>query len=201
MKLINSKLIGVSLIGLSLLIGCASVPDIYTDQDPSQDFSSYKSFAWAHGEPAAVAGDYTISPLVLSRINTAIKNSLLAKGYRFNEELATADFAVAYTVGARDKIRVNSYPSSFYGYYDSWSWGYPYYPGPAYAAPVTETRTSTIIQGELAIDVYDVKTKRPVWHGRASQRITKKSEQEQQAAIDNVVVSILKSFGSAPVAE
>jgi len=109
------------------------------------------------------------------------------------EDEASADFSVFYTVGASDKLTIKNYPAVYYNNYDNWGWGYNYYAGNRYGSmsnrydpflrssfygggssyrPArTETRTS--IEGSISIDVFDVKSKRPVWHGSASKKLQK----------------------------
>jgi hypothetical protein len=49
---------------------------------------------------------------------------LEAKGFDSAATREAADFAVSFTVGARDMIRVDDYPQFFRGV---WRWGPPYY--------------------------------------------------------------------------
>ena len=96
----------------------------------------------------------------------------------------------SFTVGARDEIRVDSYPSMGMGYsagYPShWRWGASYY------CCATETEVRQYTTGMLAVDVFDVAEKRPVWHGVATKTITdadrKRQEETIQAAVDAIVV-------------
>ncbi len=189
----NRTMVGIA--GLLLVTACASSPDIYVDQDPKQDFSQYKSYAWAKNPPMATDGTYKISPFAEQHISAAIQQSLAAKGYRYTENLSSADFAVAYTLGARDKIETEAMPDPFYGSYGGWGWGYPYYPmGPAYMEPQYSTYTTT--QGTLAIDVYDVSRKQPVWHGVAQKNISQKELTEGAKDIQPVVDSVFEKFPS-----
>ncbi len=71
-----------------------------------------------------------------------------------------ADFVVAYTVGTREKIVSTSYPTTYQG-----DWGWHLY-GRYYYQTEVEHRTYT--EGTLGIDIFDGKSKEPVWHGWAS---------------------------------
>ena len=59
----------------------------------------------------------------------AVEGVLTTRGYRKVEDPETADFALSFTVGSREEIKVNSYPATYagYGYGGGWGWGGPYY--------------------------------------------------------------------------
>ena len=56
-----------------------------------------------------------VSPLLEGRIMSAIQRELQAKGYDYVEGAEYADFAIAFTVGSREKIRVDTYPTYYRG--------------------------------------------------------------------------------------
>ena len=129
------------------------------------------------------------NPLLQPRIMRAVEQSLTAKGFRQVEKPASADFVVSFTVGSREKVRVDSYPTMSMGY----STGYPghWRWGAAYHCCASDTRVREYTKGILAIDVFDVKERRPVWHGVASKTISEfdreNVEQTVKAAVDAVL--------------
>ena len=154
------------------LMACTSSPKISSDFDASQDFSAYRTFAWISDDPMLVTGSQGPSPLVAERIKNAIAGSLASKGFRQIEERAQADFVVQYSVGARSRIDQRQVEvMDFYG--PHWGWGHQYYGG-LYAPGTrrTETITEDYLEGTLAIDVFDVQRRSPVWHGSASKRLS-----------------------------
>ena len=79
----------------------------------------------------------------------------------------------------------------FYG--PHWRWGYDYY-GVAYPRgfPRTEVTTRNYAEGSLAIDIFDVASKSPVWHGSASKRLTRselrgQSEESTRSAVQTIL--------------
>ena len=102
------------------------------------------------------------SPLASGRIQRAVAKALAAKGFGSVSDVGSADFLVGFTLGARDKVRVdtNRYPVGFRGPY---RWGLAYYQD-------VDVRQYT--QGRLAIDVFDAKLQRPVWHGYATKNLS-----------------------------
>ena len=88
------------------LVACTSSPRVYTDFDPQQDFSNYKTYGWTSAEPVIINSDTPVSPLVVDRLKQAVKNTMQQKGYTFVEQRDNADISITLTVGARDKIEV-----------------------------------------------------------------------------------------------
>ena len=172
------------------LSGCATGFKAMYDHDASHDFAGYQEFAWIADNPMKVGqGVTTVNPLLEPRIMAAMESALEAKGFRKVDAPRDADFVLSFTIGARDKVRVDSYPSMTVGYsagYPShWRWG------AAYHCCASDTRVREYTQGILAVDVFDVAEKRPVWHGVASKNISesdrKKLDETIRAAVDAIV--------------
>jgi len=192
------KFLAISLLSSLLLIGCASTGEFYIDQDPEQDFSGYRTFAWISAKPMTAVGDHTVSPLAERRIMDAIVSTLSGKGYDFVEDPAAADFAVSFTVGARDKVKSVTHLQSTpafdpWLYRNSWRWGRGYYD--YYFPQVQEVTTQrNYTEGTLAIDLFDVKRKSPVWHGIGNKNLSKKELNSGTDGIDEAVQTLLGSF-------
>ena len=178
----------VAILGLfASLVGCASGFDATFDSDPGQDFSAYEKFTWITANPMIRgSGAVSVNPLLEKRIMTALKDQLTAKGFQYVESSDSADFTVAFTVGARDRIRVSSYPSAYAGRRGAWGWGGGYYGTQVDARQYTE--------GVLAVDVFDVVNKSPVWHGVASKSITESDRANALETIGAAVAAVLAGF-------
>lgn len=182
-----------ALAALAMVVGgCASGFKATYDHDAAQDFSGYQSFAWIGEHPMKVAATVGIpNPLLEPRIMTAISDALIAKGYKNVDEAESADFVVSFTVGSRDEIKVDSYPTmggSYGGYPGHWGWGGGYY---GYA---TETTVRQYTKGMLAVDIFDVMDRRPVWHGVATKSISESDREDAKATIKAAVDAVLAGF-------
>ncbi|WOE75340.1 DUF4136 domain-containing protein [Alterisphingorhabdus coralli] len=180
------------------LSGCATTANITTDSDPAQDFSAYRTFGWAGENPFSPLGDYPVSPLAQQQIANGIKSTLEARGYSFVADSSKADFAVSYSVGARDKTRVSEVPVAdpYYRYYGtraSWRWGRGYFPA-YYPSMATETVVNNYTEGTLSIDIFDVSRRAPVWHGVGTKRITTGDSEGNAQAVQQGVRDILAEF-------
>jgi len=178
-----------------VLGGCATGFEATYDHDPANDFAAYKTFAWVSEHPMKVGAVERIpSPLLESQIMVTVESALGAKGYKLISDLDSADFALSFTIGSRAEIKVDSYPSmsagyAGYGYPRRWGgWGGAYY---GYG---TETTVRQYTEGMLAIDVFDVAERRPVWHGVASKKISDSDRKDAGATVQAAVDAILAGF-------
>lgn len=158
-----------------LLAGCSSSPKISSRSDfnPAYFVGAWSTFTWV-GETANATGqasDPSISPLVHKRIQDSIGTALFAKGYRYVADKNAADFAVGYSVGMRDKVDIQTWPSSYYRGYYGRGWGRSYY---GYGT-TTEVTARSYTEGVLAIDIFAVKTSEPAWHGWSSRKVNSKT--------------------------
>jgi hypothetical protein len=178
-----------------VLGGCATGFEATYDHDPANDFAAYKTFAWVSEHPMKVGAVERIpSPLLESQIMVTVESALGAKGYKLISDLDSADFALSFTIGSRAEIKVDSYPSmsvgyAGYGYPGRWgAWGGSYY---GYGS---ETSVRQYTEGMLAIDVFDVEERRPVWHGVASKKISDSDRKDAGATVQAAVDAILAGF-------
>jgi len=162
--------------------GCAGVR-ARSDFDPHARFDTYHSFAWLGEEPGTLSretGSEAVDPLLARRIHETIEMQLEARGYTKVDDLAAADFVVSYSVGSREKIKVQSGPTLGGPYYGYGGW---------YSSSVTAT---SYTEGTLSIDVFDGRSHLAVWHGWASKRIDQAAD--RAALVDEVVGAILAKF-------
>lgn len=168
--------------------GCSSNPPVI-DYDRSVNFSGYKTFAFISDHPLMRAeGSPPGSPLLEGRLMSITEDALSAKGFSRVADAETADFAIGFTVGARDKIKVNSYPEPYRPYYGGWGWGGGYYGGGS------NVDVQQYVEGTLAFDIYDVSEHKPAWHGVATKRITDSMRRNPNESLTEIVNAILAGF-------
>ncbi len=187
------KLLSIVIL-LAFMAGCATnSAKVNFDQNTEIDTKNYKTFAWlTKGKIMAPAIDF--NPVMKERVDDSIEQAFIAKGYQLIEDPEQADFTISYTVGNRDKIKVNSYPAT---YNSGFGWGRGYYGARGYYGSMsmgTETSVRQYTEGKLAIDVYDVKTRQPVWHGWATKRLTSEDKQSPSASLNETVIQVVNQF-------
>jgi len=157
-----------------LMASCTATPQISFDADPQANFAHFRTYSWAY-----TAAPQGTNPLLSQRVRTSIDNALAARGFT---QADPGDFAVGFTLGARNRVEVSSLGT--YGpYFRPWGgWG----------GGFNQVDVRNITDGTLTIDIYDAASKAPVWHGRATQQVT--TDQISQEKVDSVVTAVLANF-------
>ncbi len=185
----------VAILAMSIaLASCATTGRITSDSDPSQNFSAYKTFAWAGEKPMITSGDRVIPGLIQSQVSQAIKSDLSSRGYRFTDDLTDADFAVSFTIGTREGIRTSQVPDYFWQNRMDWGWGSYYFPRRRPLTTPIRTVLRDYTEGTLSVDIYDVKRKSPVWHGKGTKTLGRKELSGEQNTAAQDVRLILAGF-------
>jgi Domain of unknown function (DUF4136) len=166
--------------------GCDSI-QTRSDYDQRIDFSNYRTFSWISEHPMLDAAP-SVSPLTEGRIQLAIIDAMKDKGITFVPDAKQADFVVGFTVGSRQKLRVDTttYPVGYRG---------PFMWGPGYYQDV-DVREYT--EGRLSIDIFDAKLHQPVWHGYGTKSISGSDQNNPAPLIQKAVAAILKPFPPGP---
>jgi hypothetical protein len=173
----------LALLAALVLAGCSTLR-VGSDFDHAAEFSGYHSFTWMEREHHG-----SNNPLVVQRAHDAIGAELIQKGFVGAATPDRADFVVDFTIGARDRMDVNTYPSPYVGY--GW-WGTPGWWGGPYWGDQVDVRQYK--EGTLSIDVFDARTHRPVWHGWAKKELTRSDIENSEAPIRAAVASVLQNF-------
>lgn len=172
-----------------LLTACSTTPT--TTYDDTTNFTPPKTFAWISEHPLKTGdGKQPVNPFLEQYLMEATRSGLKEKGYQFVDSASQADFSVAFSIGMRDKIRVDSYPGYVgvgrRGFAGGGYWGAGWGVGGTTAESYTE--------GQLSIDLFDEKTKKPVWHGSYSRRVTESDKKKLQDSVNQLVAKILSEF-------
>ena len=196
MKILKS---GVALLAAAFIVGCATGFEATYDSDPAHDFSVYEKYAWVSDNPMKVGPTSRITnPMLQSRIMISIEDALEAKGYTMAKDVASADFVLSFTIGSREEINVDSSPSMGMGvgYGSGYGYGYPRHGGwgGAYYGVSTDTTVRQYTEGMLALDVFDVASHDPVWHGVATKRIHDSDREDAAGTVKSAVDAILMNF-------
>jgi Domain of unknown function (DUF4136) len=176
----------------TLGMGACSSIAVKTDtaHDTSLGICHTYAFAQEHvanGEqPAAYA-----NPLNAERLKIAIQANLAARGVQ-PADSATADCMIGYAMGTRQV---------FDDYYGGWGLGYGYgWRGAGYGWGGYD---SGWVQNEtrIAVDVFDNKSHKPIWHASASQNVYELSGPKAVEKINAATAAIFEHFPtSAPTA-
>ncbi len=196
MKLLKAHgRIAVLLLAASTTIaGCTETPEVTVDYDRDVDFSAYSSFAWAGDEASEVIGDLPVSNEVLEEIKSAINSELIAKGYSQSLSLSDSDFAVSFTVGATTAIEPHIVSGFFADSESSWQWGREYFEHGEIGQTGTRVQYKAETTGELAVIVFDVKERRPVWRSMGAKVLSNRELTGEATTIAVDVERLIQNF-------
>ena len=169
-----------------LALGACATLRVGSDYDHAASFAGYHTFAWMppHTKPYESS-----NPLVVQRAHDAIQAELTAKGYRLVSDPAEADFVVDFTIGARERTDIYSYPAPYGG---PWYWAGPYWWGAPYWG--SEVNVYRYREGTISVDIFDGRTHRPVWHGWSRKELTRSDIEHSSSSIRAAVDAILTRF-------
>ena len=171
----------VLLVGfLMVAAGCAGLT-VQHDYDPGADFSDYRTFSWISDRPVLIINPQMNNPMVQQQIPRIVRESLEARGYRFEKDREKADFVLSFTLGSRQGLTVNHYPGPY-----SRTWQMQ-------QSPVYDEVKDYADSG-LAIDIFDVGTRKPVWHGTGSKNVTGRDQADIEALVRQIVNAVLAKF-------
>jgi hypothetical protein len=170
--------------------GCAHLR-VETDYDTDLDFSQFRSFSWLEPpvtvEPSESPVDELVDPfekntLLDKRVRQAVERELLARGYGLAPD-GRSEFELQYHVLLKDRTKIRSYSSGYYGYRH-----YPY----GYGGTLGGVSSYDYKEGTLIIDVIDARTRRLAWRGWAVGATRKGYYTEEK--VSEAVAAILKHF-------
>jgi hypothetical protein len=170
---------GFAVVACLALAACTNTPHINTDFDPAVSFDQYRTYSWVY-----TAVPQNMDPVLFQKVRASIDRSLQTRGFTPG---APGDFAVAFTLGRRDRVEITDFGS--YGPYYGYGWGPHYH----------DIDVRQITSGSLVIDIYDTHTRKPIWHAIATKDVT--PDHIDQAAIDSGVDAVLAKFPPAPGAK
>jgi len=169
---------------LSVAVGCATAPNTLSNVDPTVDFGQYRTFGFF--DPLAT-DEEGYESLLSNFLKVSMAQQLASRGLEFAEN---PDLRINFYVNTTEKVTSRTVPSPM-GYY-GWRDPFFYDPWPAY--PAYETRIDQFTEGTLNIDVVDAKTKKLVWEGMASGRVTDTAIRQLEKTIDDAVAAIMEGF-------
>ncbi len=173
----------------TILVGACATISTGSHYDEHHNFVGYHTFSWIAANPYVKAIDEEpakVNPLTQLKIERALRAELESRGYVFVDDKEVADFVLGYTVGTRQKVNIESYPSMYRGY-----WGWHSYNDVYFSH---EYREYSYDQGTLGVDVFDGKSHQPVWHGWATKTVTASDREDPSQTIIKAVALIFDKF-------
>ena len=151
---------------VAALGACTALP-VRTDINPAMSVASCHNYTFADehvantDQPSAFG-----NPLNAERLRQAIETNMAARGLQKAADRQSAECVVGYAMGTRQVF------DDFYGNFGiGWGWGggwgrRGWGGGLAYDGPYVRDET------RISIDLFDAKTRVPIWHASVSQSVS-----------------------------
>jgi len=171
-----------------LTASCASGLEVRSDEDPSANFSQYRTYDFF--DPMGIEGGYN-SAIFGELFREAITREMSARGYRIGDN---PDLLVNVTVRTDDKVSMRAYSSPYM------SGGYYSRPGGAhYGSAVgvgvgVGTRATKTTEASVFIDLVDSDKQRVSWQGVAVVDVNDKVAQQLRDAVFTAVNVVFKQY-------
>ncbi len=182
-----------------ILVGCSGSP-YKTDFDSQQgaDFSKYSTFTWRTPVLEYVEPQLR-NPLMEGRLKESAKRAMESAGFRYVENTAEADLAIAFAVGERERITIDRFPDHYH-HPSRFSFGFGYSHGGHHGLGVGISTSSQIDQyteSMLAMDFYETASQNPVGHavGRWAQR--NREPEERLELLNNLMTDLVAKIAPA----
>jgi len=196
-RMINRSLIAAVAGVLAFSLSACNTVAVRTDsaKDMSASICHTYAFAMEHvanaDQPAAYA-----NPLNAERLRVSIQSNMAARGIQLVDR-ASADCVVGYAMGSRQVF------DGYYGGYYGAGWGgrgfrhgFGFGAGWGYDGPWVENET------RIAVDLFDAKSHKPIWHASASQNVYELSGPQAVQKIDLATAAIFSKWPvGTPVAK
>jgi hypothetical protein len=171
-----------------LLVGCAPSVKVRSDADPGVNMSQYQTYDFF--SQLGVEGD-SYSNLVGRHFRDAISSQMDVRGY---SKSGTPQLQINVSIGAEEKVRVNTYqdPYLYGGYYGGRGYGYM---GSPWGYPTTtRTTVSQYTEANVYIDMVDASEHKLVWQGVATFTLTDKMQEQLRETVYNTVDKVFAKY-------
>ena len=172
------------------LVACASL-HVTSDVNRAMVGSvQCHTFAWA----GTFKGDSTLRDSIANPVNEArLRNAITANLANVGVRPVAGDNAdclIGYGIGSKTSIE-GAYPAG-------WGWGLGYGPGWGWRGGMGGywgwDEPYVYHEGIIAVDLYDGKSKQPVWHASVNQNLRGVTGEDAEKKIDKAVAALFTKF-------
>ncbi len=172
-----------------LMTACAPSVKVRSDAVPDVNLAQFQTYDFF--SQLGIEGD-NYSNLLGQHFRDAISREMNSRGFAVSD---TPQLQINVSIGAEEKVRVNTYqePYLYGGYYGMRGFGM--YGNPwGYAGGTTRTTVSQYTEANVYIDVVDASEHRLLWQGVATFTLTDKMQSQMRETVNNTVQKIFSQF-------
>lgn len=174
---------------LGLLSACG--PFVRSDYDPKSNLANYHTYSWQQppaGERRSRERAFD-NPINEKRLRDGVAEQLSQRGLQPAAAGSSGDLLVSVAIGWRLNERDYAYPRWSAGL--GWGgWG----PRRGYYGSILADDDVLYQENRVAVDLYDAKTREPVWHAAINTDVSTLTGDNAQARIDAAVKAMFDKF-------
>jgi hypothetical protein len=173
MTMKKSTHIAMALFAVLLFCGLGMAQQTTFNYMPGTNFAQFHTFKWV-----TIPGGAHPDQIVDQEIQNAVVSQLTSKGLTQTQD-DKADLYVGYQVAVDQEKQWNAFGTG------GWRLG----------GGMGSATSSTITNGTLVIDVYEVANKQLVWNGRATKTLSpSKNQQKNMENLNKVIAKVMKNY-------
>jgi hypothetical protein len=182
----------VALVAALLVAACSPSVKVRSDSNPDVDLRQFQTYGFF--SQMGVEGE-NYSNLLGQHFRDAISSQMNSRGFK---QSASPQLQVNVSIGAKDKVRVNTYSDPYLhgGYYGYGGYGYGGYGSPWGYGGGTRTTVHQYTEANVYIDLVDSTQHKMIWQGVATFTVTDKMQEQLR---DTVYSTVEKVFTQFPV--
>lgn len=179
------------LIAAVVLSACSPSVKVRSDTDPTTDLTQFQTYDF-FSQMGVEGANY--SSLLGQHFRAAISQQMNARGY---SQAEPSQLQINVSIGAQEKVRVNTYNDPYLhgGYYGHR--GYGYYGSPWHYGG-TQTTVTQYTEANVYIDLVDASEHKLVWQGVATFTLSDKMQEQLRETVFNTVEKIFTQYPVAP---
>jgi hypothetical protein len=170
-----------------VLSACSPSVKVRSDVAPDTNMAQFQTYNFF--SQMGVEGE-NYSNLLGQHFRDAINSEMSVRGYKLSD---SPQLQINVSIGAEDKVRVNTYNDPYvygghYGYR-----GYGYYGSPWYGGG-TRTTVHQYTEANVYIDMVDSAERQLVWQGVATFTVTDKIQENIRETVQTTVNSVFEQY-------
>jgi hypothetical protein len=185
------QIVSAAAVMIALLSACAPSVKVRSDADPTVNLNQYQTYGFF--SQMGIEGD-NYSNLLGQHFRDAVSSQMNSRGFSQSD---SPQLQINVSIGAEDKVRVNTYQDPYLhgGYYGRGGYGYGYggMGGYGYGGG-TRTTVHQYTEAKVYIDLVDSTEHKMVWQGVATFTVTDKMQEQLRETVHNTVDKIFSKF-------
>lgn len=176
------------LIASLALSACSPSVKVRSDVAPDVNMSQYQTYNFF--SQMGVEGE-NYSNLLGQHFRDAVNSEMGVRGFKLSD---APQLQVNVSIGAEDKVKVNTYQDPYvygghYGYR-----GHGYYGSPWYGGGSTRTTVHQYTEANVYIDMVDSSEHKLIWQGVATFTVTDKMQENIRETVQMTVNKVFEQF-------